>query len=75
MTEGAEYMGEEGRWLSTRVLEIYLQEAAVMTYRTRLSAETRSRVESLCHVYPTVLQKVHFFKQMRILEEAWPQLW
>ena len=36
MTEGAEYMGEEG----PRVLEIYLQEAAVMTYRTRLSAET-----------------------------------
>jgi hypothetical protein len=75
MTEDAEYVRRKGRWLSTQVLEIYLQEAAVMTYHTRMSNETRSRVESLCSAYPNVLNKVQFFKKMKIPEEAWPRLW
>ena len=33
VTEDAEYVRRKGRWLSTRVLEIYLQETSVATYQ------------------------------------------
>ena len=43
-TEDAEYVRRKGRWLSTRVLEIYLQEASVATYDRRMSDDTKSRI-------------------------------
>lgn len=51
-TEDAEYVRRKGRWLSTRVLEIYLQEASVATYDRRMSDDTKSRIASLCRKFP-----------------------
>ena len=74
-TEDAEFVRRKGRWLSTRVLEIYLQEASVSTYDRSLSLETKSRIKNLCNVYSSVLEKAIFFKRTFIPETIWPQLW
>eukprot|EP00435_Cladocopium_sp_Y103_P060998 s1156_g22.t1 len=58
-TEDAEFVTRKGRWLSTRVLEIYLQETSVSTYRSRLTSESKSRIEALCSIFPEVLEKDH----------------
>lgn len=74
-TEDAEFVRRKGRWLSTRVLEIYLQEASVSTYQRGLSTVTKSRVESLCRSFSSILRKAIFFKETKIPEQLWPQLW
>lgn len=74
-TEDAEFVRRKGRWLSTRVLEIYLQEASVATYQRRLTEESKSRIQDLCNLFPEVLKKAQFFKAARIPEDAWPKLW
>lgn len=74
-TEDAEYVRRKGRWLSTRVLEVYLQETSVSTFTQRLSKETKSRVTDLCKQFPSVLKRVQFFKENKFPERSWPQLW
>ena len=74
-TEDSEFVRRKGRWLSTRVLEIYLQESAISTFHRRLSIETRSRIDHLCSSFQVILTKAIFFKETRIPESLWPQLW
>eukprot|EP00435_Cladocopium_sp_Y103_P016191 s1218_g4.t1 len=74
-TEDSEFVRRKGRWLSGKVLEIYLQEAEVATYQDRLSFETKSRITSLCNQFPSILRKTKFFRDNQIPEKAWPQLW
>jgi len=74
-TEDSEFVRRKGRWLSTRVLEIYLQESAISTYHRRLSDETRSRIDHLCRSFQTILDRAIFFKETKIPESLWPQLW
>ena len=74
-TEDAEFVRRKGRWLSTRVLEIYLQETSVATYQRNLSEETKSRINDLCRSFSRVLSKAIFLKESRVPENAWPQLW
>lgn len=74
-TEDAEYVRRKGRWTSTRVLEIYLQETSYVTFTSRMSSVTKSRIEDLCKHFPEILSKVQFFKSTGIPERVWPQLW
>jgi len=45
--EDSELVRRRGRWVSHKVLEIYLQEVSTATFHTRLSAESRSKVQRL----------------------------
>lgn len=74
-TEDAEYVRRKGRWLSTRVFEIYLQESSVITYQARLSSVTKSHVEDLCKHFSSVLSKVIFLQNAKIPQSLWPRLW
>ena len=47
ITEDAEYVRRNGRWLSTRVLEIYLQETTSATFHDHISQEAKSRIQAL----------------------------
>ena len=74
-TEDSEYVRRKGRWISAKVFEIYIQEAAVATFNQRLSEETKQRVDSLSKNFSVVLQKAIFFKSVSIPEICWPKLW
>ena len=75
LTEDAEYVRRKGRWISTKVLEVYLQEASVVTYETKITSVSKSRVDALCKQFASVLSKVQFFERTNIPMSAWPQLW
>ena len=75
LTEDAEFVRRKGRWLSTRVLEIYLQEAVFATYHSKLSCVTKSRVTDLCKNFPEILEKAAFFKRSNFPFSLWPKLW
>jgi hypothetical protein len=74
-TEDAEFVRRKGRWLSTRVLEIYLQEAAVATYDKKLSSVTKSRIADLCKNFQSILEKAVFLKTNKNPETVWAHLW
>ena len=65
-TEDAGFVRPRGRWLSTRVLEIYLQEAPTGTYQKRLTSEPKSRIQDLCNFFPKSSRKLSFFKATHI---------
>ena len=56
ITENSELVRRRGRWASTKVMDIYLQEIAVATGLMKLSMSARERVDRLCAIYPEVLQ-------------------
>ena len=74
-TEDAEYVRRKGRWLSTRVLEVYLQESTFATYTQSMTLEAQSRVSSLVVHFNDILLKALQMLQFRIPEHAWPRLW
>ena len=74
-TEDAEYVRRKGRWLSTRVLEVYLQETTFATYTQKMSGVSQSRVYMICSHFNEILLKAIAFKEAYIPECAWPRLW
>ena len=73
--EDAELVRRRGRWVSVRVLEIYLQEVQACTYQARLPKLAQKRVADLAASFPTILEKALFFLRSSIPCTAWPNLW
>ncbi|CAE7306580.1 unnamed protein product [Symbiodinium sp. KB8] len=70
-TENAELVRRRGRWLSGRVMEIYLQEVTAITYVPRLPGEARAVIESLALNFAWILEKALFFEESSIPRKAW----
>eukprot|EP00438_Fugacium_kawagutii_P001298 Skav226282 [mRNA] locus=scaffold3301:83585:106858:+ [translate_table: standard] len=75
LTEDAEQVRRKGRWLSSRVLEIYVQEASVSTFQTRLTSESRAKIQALAYEFPRILTKATFLLGAGIPPRAWPCMW
>ena len=73
--EDAEFVRRRGHWLSSRVCEINLQEVAVVTHQTRISATARSRISELVKAYLEILEKTIRMLDSFIPLSAWPHLW
>ena len=73
--EDAEFVRRRGRWLSARVCEIYLQEIAVVTHQTRITAASRRKIEELSANFSEILEKAIHMLESHIPFSAWPQLW
>ena len=59
-TENAELVRRRGRWLSARVMEIYLQEVTAATFVPRLPSDVRAAVEQLAQAFSAILQTAIF---------------
>ena len=73
--EDAELVRRRGRWLSSRVCEIYLQEINLATYTHKLSPQTKEKIERLLCAYNNVLERSCFFLRNFIPADAWPRMW
>ncbi|CAE7306808.1 unnamed protein product [Symbiodinium necroappetens] len=70
-TENSELVRRRGRWLSLRVMDIYLQEVVAITYLPSLEPSTRECVDSLASQFTAILQRVIFFMSRGIPRAAW----
>ena len=73
-TEDSELVRRRGRWLSARVMEIYLQEVLASTYVSRLPLDVQERIEKLALVFPEVLERAVSFLSTWIPPLVWYQL-
>ena len=73
-TEDSELVRRRGRWLSARVMEIYLQEVLFSTYVGRLPLNVQERIEKLALLFPEVLEQALGFLRTGIPPSVWYQL-
>ena len=73
--EDSELVRRRGRWISSRVLEIYLQEVAVATFSQRLPDHVFDRVQRLAAAFPDLLEKAVYFLNTAVPANTWPRLW
>ncbi|CAE7191860.1 unnamed protein product [Symbiodinium microadriaticum] len=70
-TENPDLVRRRGRWLSLRVMEIYLQEVEAITYLPSLSVEQRDFLKLMTESFPVLLRKASFFQSAKIPTAAW----
>ena len=73
--EDSELVRRRGRWVSHKVLEIYLQEVSTATFHTRFSAESRSKVQRLSSSFTDIRLQCQHFVRNNIPAIAWLHLW
>ena len=73
--EDSELVRRRGRWVSHKVLEIYLQEVSTATFHTRLSAESRSKISRLSFAFTDIRLQCQAFLKNNIPAIAWRHLW
>ena len=69
--EDAALVQRRGRWLSGRVMEIYLQESFVSTYIRGLEPKIRARVELCSGAFATTIERAISFLDGGIPPQAW----
>ena len=74
MTENSEYTRRKGRWLSSRVMEIYVQETAALLFLKRVPADTKEKVLAIAGLFPRVLATALRFEQLQLPHHVWPVL-
>ena len=73
-TEDAELTRRRGRWLSSKIAEIYIQEASALQLLPTLDAVSRSLVFQALSSFPTLVQKAEFFLKTGVPVSIWYEL-
>ena len=75
VTEDAERVRRKGRWLSTKTMEIYIQETSANLYLANLPSDTKERIITLAKVFPWLLRKSTDLYNAKIPHSAWRLLY
>ena len=70
-TEDGEYCRRKGRWISQRVMEVYVQETSALVYFKKISSESRTKVLALASLFPKVLKRSKALKKAKVPEKVW----
>ena len=70
-TEDAEFVRRRGRWLSSRVMEIYIQELTAASFFPSLPFETKAKISDLASAAPAVLSRAIEFMRAGIPGSSW----
>ena len=71
LTESAELVRRRGRWVSLKVMDIYLQEVSATTFLTECSNEAQHKILTAMESFPVVLQESGRFFESEIPEKVW----
>ena len=73
--EDSELVRRRGRWVSPKVMEIYLQEVSASTYLGDLPPAVRFKVLAVAENFEQTLEKVSNWRAAGVPAGAWPYLW
>ena len=71
ITEDSELVRRRGRWISSKVLEVYLQEIAVATAVSRLPEDIRLKVGKFASAFDQVLPQALKYLNARVPVQTW----
>ncbi|CAE7937881.1 Mettl5, partial [Symbiodinium necroappetens] len=72
--EDSELVRRRGRWLTAKIMEIYIQEVSSIQFLPSLKQETKGLIQAALEAFSDVLRKVDFFVTTGILPQAWYKL-
>ena len=55
MTENPDYVRRRGRWITNKVMEIYIQEVAAIMYLPRLPVSLKERIFAVANFFENML--------------------
>ena len=73
-SEYSELVRRRGRWLTSKIMEIYVQEVSAIQFLPQLPLRTRLVVIEGAGLFPELLQRVSFLHSCGIPESAWKYL-
>ena len=71
VTEDGELVRRRGRWLTQRIMEIYLQETSAIRFVMSLSGDQKYVVLNLAHSFISILQRCEIFVHSKIPMTTW----
>ena len=74
-TEGSEVVRRRGRWVTSKVCELDLQEVMYTTYTEKLAEAPRQKIQQLAGAFPAVLWKAICFLEGAIPPKVWFRLY
>ena len=73
-SEDSEMTRRRGRWITTKVMEIYVQEAWSVQFMPKLPRQVKQQIWNGAQLFPSALEYVTTWKAASIPESAWPLL-
>lgn len=74
MSEDGEFCRRKGRWLSQKVMEVYVQETAALLYLKRIPAPSRIKVLEVAKYFPLTLARSFTLKAAKVPNNIWYRL-
>ena len=71
VSEDAERIRRRGRWLNSRVMEIYVQEVTALQFMPMQTADTKARIRVALESYKQVLQTAYFLSGIGVPPQHW----
>ena len=73
-SENSELTRRRGRWITSKVMEVYVQEAWSVQFLPRLPPEVKKLIWNGAQIFPWALDLVVAWHEAKIPESAWPCL-
>eukprot|EP00435_Cladocopium_sp_Y103_P058885 s1903_g20.t2 len=70
-TEDGEYCRRKGRWLSQKVMEIYVQETTALLYLKRIPEPGKIKTLAVANLFPTVLARAKALRRATVPDNVW----
>lgn len=73
-SENPELVRRRGRWISAKIMEIYIQESSSAQFVPLLEPAVKEKVLLAVHLFPSVLKRCKFLHEAAVPENAWRHL-
>eukprot|EP00435_Cladocopium_sp_Y103_P034036 s1336_g8.t1 len=70
-SEDSELTRRRGRWITSKVMEVYIQECSALQFLPNLPKATKSLIISGVQIFPWVLQQIDDLQRAKIPEMVW----
>ena len=74
MTEDGEYCRRKGRWLSQKVMEVYVQETTALLYLKKIDPSARDLILAMAGLFPRILELCQTYKALHLPSVLWCNL-
>lgn len=73
-TEDGEYCRRKGRWLSQKVMEVYVQETTALLYLKKIDPSARDLILAMAGLFPRILELCQTYKALHLPSVLWCNL-
>ena len=71
MTEDAPLVQRRGRWLTSRTMEIYIQEVAATQFLSHVPGEVKEKILTSAFAFPHILQRMETLAAAKVPQQFW----